>query len=197
VRTALLLHVETTPRSPDQAPGANCSSGIQIMIRKMWSGHRIKVPVFPANRGVTDGARTHDLRNRKETVGVTCQSRSLRGSSGRFVSTDRDKKGYAVDRLFDTCPPILPRPISVRSWEISGSFPICTPTSGCINASRTNEKERKKKPGTSRRWHRGRGSLATPPRAPRPLSCAPQARRTHPPSLHRRRSVRAPWRPHP
>src|SRR5215218_9928189 len=63
--TPLLVHVDATPRSPNQAPGANCQSVLQIMIRKMWIGHRVRVPVFPVNRRMTDGARTRDLRSHK------------------------------------------------------------------------------------------------------------------------------------
>jgi hypothetical protein len=63
IGSPLLVHVDTKPRSPNQAPGANCQSVMQIMIRKMGIGHRVRVPVFTANGMVTDEARTGDLRS--------------------------------------------------------------------------------------------------------------------------------------
>jgi hypothetical protein len=63
IGSPLLVHVDAKPRSPNQAPSANCPSVTKIMIRKMWIGHRVKVPVFTANGRVTDEARTRDLRS--------------------------------------------------------------------------------------------------------------------------------------
>src|SRR5215204_1288401 len=54
IGSPLFVRVDATPRSSNQATGANCTSVMQIMIRKMWNGHRVRITVFPANRRVTD-----------------------------------------------------------------------------------------------------------------------------------------------
>jgi hypothetical protein len=66
-----------------QATGAKCPSVIQIMIRKMWIGHRVRVPVFPANRRVTPVARTRNLWSHK--LLIAAQRPSRRGSGRRRV----------------------------------------------------------------------------------------------------------------
>lgn len=68
IGTPLLVHFDATSHSPNQALGANCLSVIQIMIRRMWIVHSVRVPVFPANCGVTDGGRARYLRSHKEMI---------------------------------------------------------------------------------------------------------------------------------
>jgi len=73
--TSHLLPVDTTPRSSDQATGANCASVMQLMIRKIWTGQRARTAISPANHGVTDAARTRNLRSHKWVVGARTKSR--------------------------------------------------------------------------------------------------------------------------
>ena len=55
VSAPLLVRVEATRRSSDRRPVPIRPSVMQIMIRKMRMGQRVRVPAFPANRGVTTG----------------------------------------------------------------------------------------------------------------------------------------------
>jgi hypothetical protein len=96
IGSPLSVHVDAKLRSPNQALGANCQSVMQIMIRKMWIGHRVRVSVFTANGRVTDKARTLDLRSHNLNAWVHSCSVVFEAKL-RYVQEWPDEDGLQCD----------------------------------------------------------------------------------------------------